>query len=89
MLAILLYIIALAFAIILVIYYFACTYETWDDDDEDDKEDIHLAWGCPRIIKSVLQEYPDERKKPHVGHLPGSYEPPLLEPHKDVGDKQG
>lgn len=86
MLAILLYTIAFAFAIILVIYYFACTYETWDDDD---KEDIHLAWGCPRIVKSVLQEYPDEKKEPHVGHLPGSYEPPLLEPHKDVGDRQG
>ena len=88
MLAILLYTIAFAFAIILVIYYFACTYETWDDDDEDEKETIHFAWGRPRIIKSVLQEYPDE-KNPHGGRLPGSYEPPLLEPHKDVGDKQG
>lgn len=87
MLAILLYTIALASAIILVIYYFACTYEAWDDEDE--KETIHFAWGRPRIVKSVLQEYPDEKKKPHVGHLPGSYEPPLLEPHKDVGDKQG
>ena len=86
MLAILLCTIALASAIILVIYYFACTYGTWDDEDE--KETIHFVWGCPRIVKSVLQEYPDE-KKPHVGHLPGSYEPPLLEPHEDVGDRQG
>lgn len=86
MLTILLYTIALAFAIILVIYYFARTYGTWDDEDEE--EDIRLSWGRPRIVISVLQEYPDE-KKPHVGHLPGSYEPPLLEPHEDVGDRQG
>lgn len=86
MLAVLLYIVAFASAIILVIYYFACTYETWDDEDE--KETIHFVWGRPRIIKSVLQEYPDE-KNPHGGRLLVSHEPPLLGPHEDVGNKQG
>lgn len=87
MLAILLYTIALAFAIILVIYYFACTYEAWDDEDEKEKETIHFAWGRPRIVISVLQEYPDE-KNPHGSRLLVSHEPPLLGPHEDVGDRQ-
>lgn len=87
MLAILLYTIALASAIILVIYYFACTYEAWDDEDDDEKETIHFAWGCPRIVKSVLQEYPDE-KNPHGSRLLVSHEPPLLGSHEDVGDRQ-
>lgn len=86
MLTILLYTFTISLAVSLLIFHFFGFDAIWDDEDEE--KDIRLSWGCPRIVKSVLQEYPDE-KKPHVGHLPGPYEPALLEPHEDVGDKQG
>ena len=86
MLVVLLYTFTITIATILVIFHFVNFVEIWDDEDEE--ATTHFAWGRPRIITPVLQEYPDE-KKPHVDHLLVSHEPPLLSPHEDIGDKQG
>lgn len=86
MLTILLYTFTISLAVSLFIFHFLRFDAIWDDEDEE--EDIRLSWGRPRIVISVLKEYPDE-KKPHEGSLLRSYDFPLLEPHEDVGDKQG